>query len=440
VAVSTPQPSQILSPEHERNPYETYRILREHHPVHYDESTDIWLVSRMDDLRALFKRKDVTSENYKFQIGQFHGRTLIEMEGKEHSAHRRLLSPFLHSTGLENFAPRIRAAASSILIPVVQREAAKVSKDLMASVSERAASDVAAGAPHGRMELVSEFTAVYPITVTRQMIDVPDDMHDTVVRWYQNIADAISNLEGSQEVMDRGMQTREELREYFMPLIAERRKGDGKDLISLVAHADVGGLRLTDEEICAFISLVIVAGGETTDSALASLFKLLIEHPDQFDALYKDRSLILDAFAEQLRVATPVQMILRIAADDIEIAGVTIPKGSKIGCVLAAANRDETKFEDPDRFDIFREDNDTGRAFRASADHIAFADGRHFCVGNSLAREEVEIATNIILDAMAGPPRFAPGFHAQETGVWFRAPHRLELAFDPAPSMSGASA
>src|SRR4051794_5546395 len=106
-------------------------MLRAHYPVHYDASTDIWLISRMDDLRALFKRKDVTSENYKFQIGQFHGRTLIEMEGKEHSAHRRLLSPFLHSTGLENFAPRIRAAASSILIPVVQREAAKVSKDLM---------------------------------------------------------------------------------------------------------------------------------------------------------------------------------------------------------------------------------------------------------------------------------------------------------------------
>jgi cytochrome P450 len=93
-----PLPPTILSDEHERNPYETYRILREHYPVHHDKSTDIWLVSRMADLRALFTRKDITSENYEFQIGQFHGRTLIEMEGKEHSAHRRLLSPFLQST------------------------------------------------------------------------------------------------------------------------------------------------------------------------------------------------------------------------------------------------------------------------------------------------------------------------------------------------------
>jgi pulcherriminic acid synthase len=97
--------------------------------------------------------------------------------------------------------------------------------------------------------------------------------------------------------------------------------------------------------------------------------------------------------------------------------------------VLAAANRDETKFADPDRFDIFRTDNNTDRAFRASADHISFADGRHFCVGNSLAREEVEIALNEIFDALPGPPRFAAGFEPTETGVWFRAPHVLELSY-----------
>jgi cytochrome P450 len=139
----------------------------------------------------------------------------------------------------------------------------------------------AAPASQRVIELVSDFTAIYPITVTRKMLGVPESMHDTIVRWYQNIADAISNLEGAQDPHDRGMQTREELRAYFMPLIPERRKGDGEDLVSLVSRADVGGLKLTDEEICAFISLVIVAGGETTDSALASMFKLLIEHPDQ---------------------------------------------------------------------------------------------------------------------------------------------------------------
>jgi cytochrome P450 len=427
------EPPTILSEEHERDPYTTYRLLREGYPVHHDESTDIWLVTRMDDLRGLFKRKDVTSENYEFQIGQFHGRTLIEMEGKEHTAHRRLLSPFLHSGGLEDFVPRIRIAARGVLAPVVRREAAKVSGEMVgAIVDEQDAAAAAGGEP--RFDLVSEFTAIYPITVTREMLGVPAEMHEIVVRWYESIADAISNLEGAEEPYERGMRTREELREYFMPLIAERRGQGGKDLVSLVADADVGGTRLTDEEICAFVSLVIVAGGETTDSAIASLFKLLLEHPEQLEAVRADRSLVLDAFAEQLRVAPPVHMILRIAAADVEVAGTTIPKGSKIGLVLAGANRDETKFADPDKFDIFRTDNDTDRAFRASADHISFADGRHFCVGNSLAREEVEIAVNEILDALPGPPRFAAGFEPAETGVWFRAPQRLELTYGPSAS------
>jgi cytochrome P450 len=430
VSAARPAPPLLLSDEHEANPYETYRILRDHYPVHYDESTDIWLISRMADLRVLFKNKDITSENYKFQIGQFHGRTLIEMEGKEHTAHRKLLSPFLHSGGLEDFVPRIRVAAETCLVPVVQREAANVSKDVVGGIVERSRA-TGDGGKVG-FDLVSEFTEIYPITVTREMLGVPEDMHEIVVRWYESIADAISNLEGADEPYQRGMETREELREYFMPLIAERRQGDGQDLISLVARADVGGKRLTDEEICAFISLVIVAGGETTDSAIASIFKLLLENPDQMEAVRNDRRLVLDAFAEQLRYAPPVHMILRIAAADIEVHGQTIPAGSKLGMVLAAANRDETKFADPDRFDIHREDNNTDRAFRASADHISFADGRHFCVGNALAREEVDIAMNVILDHAAGPIECAPGFKPSETGIWFRAPQRLDIEFEPA--------
>jgi pulcherriminic acid synthase len=424
---NTRKPPQILSEEHEADPYESYRIWRDHYPVHLDESTNLWVVSRMEDLRTLFKHPGIDSANYAVQIGQFHGRTLIEMEGKEHTAHRRLLSPFLHSSGLEEFMPRIRGAAIGILTPIVQRESARVSKRLIENAVESNDGDGAY-----EIELVSEFTSVYPITVTREMLGVPDEMQETVVRWYENIADAISDMTADPEIHARAMQTREELRAYFLPIIAERRAGDGQDLISLVAQAEIGDLQLTDDEICAFLSLVIVAGGETTDSAIANMFRLLIQHPDQLQAVYENRRLILDAFAEQLRIAPPVHVTLRHAAEDVEIAGVTIPADSMIGMCLASGNHDETVFEDPDKFDIFRKDNDTDRAFRASADHIAFADGRHFCVGNSLAREEVEIAANVILDAMDGPPWLTPGHEAKEVGHWFRAPADLHLSFNPA--------
>ena len=216
------------------------------------------------------------------------------------------------------------------------------------------------------------------------------------------------------------MQTREEIREYLMPLIQERRQGAGQDLISLVARADDDGLRLTDEEICAFTSLVIVAGGETTDSALASMFKLLIEHPAQLEAVWNDRRLIRDAFAEQLRFAPPVHMILRIAAADVEVGGARIPKGAKIGMVLAAANRDDAKFKAPEQFDIFREDNNTDRAFRALGRSHLIRRRPPFLRRQPAGREEVEIATNAIFDNMCGPPRFADGFEANETGIWFQ--------------------
>jgi pulcherriminic acid synthase len=426
-AVEPASPPPILSDRHEADPYATYRLLRREHPVWFDESTNLWIVSRMEDLRTLFKHPGIDSANYEVQIGQFHGRTLIEMEGKEHTAHRRLLSPFLRSSGLEDFMPRIRGAAMGIMTPIVQRESAKVAKRMIA---EAASQPDEAGACH--IELVSEFTSVYPITVTREMLGVPDEMQDTVVRWYENIADAISNMAGDPEIHERAMQTREELRAYFLPIIAERRHGDGDDLISSVAKADVGGLTLSDEEICAFLSLVIVAGGETTDSAIANMFRLLIQHPDQLREVYGDRRLILDAFAEQLRIAPPVHITLRHTATDVEIAGTTIPADSMVGMCLASGNRDENVFADPDTFDIHRTDNDTDRAFRASADHIAFADGRHFCVGNALAREEVDIAANVILDAMDGPPWLTPGHEAKEVGHWFRAPADLHLSFNPA--------
>jgi pulcherriminic acid synthase len=320
------------------------------------------------------------------------------------------------------------------MMPIIRSAAESVSKDLVDSIVDESEAD------DGLFEfdLVEEFTAVYPITVTRAMLDVPDEMHDTVVRWYESIADGVADMTGSDEVFAAAMKTRDELREYFVPIIQERRQGDGEDLISVVAQAEVSGKPLTDEEICSFLSLIIDAGGETTDSALASLFKLLIEHPDQHREVFDDRSLVLDAVAEQLRHAPPVHIVLRTAAEEVEVEGAKIPKNAKIGMVLASGNRDPSVFADPDRFDVHRRDNDTNRAFRASADHISFADGRHFCVGNGLVREEVEIATNALFDAMAAPPRVAEGHEAKEIGYFYRAPHELQIAFEPSPGIRGA--
>jgi cytochrome P450 len=194
---------------------------------------------------------------------------------------------------------------------------------------------------------------------------------------------------------------------------------------------------LSDDEIRSYISLVLIAGGETTDANLANLFTLLIEHPEQFQAVYEDRSLVHDAIAEQLRFLPSNHMIMRVTGIDLELSGTIIPAGSTVACMLAAGNRDPRKFDRPDEFDIFRTDNDTARAFRGSADHLAFGDGRHFCAGAMFAREAMTTATNLILDRMASPPRFPPGFTPQFVGIWVRQPTEVLLEFEPTGAPAG---
>ena len=416
MAVAQPPVPDILSAEHHADPYRGYRILLENHPVCWHEPTESWLVSRHADLLALFRDKVFSSENYSWQLEPVHGRTILQMEGREHTIHRRLLNPFFHGTGLERFGPTIDKTARELAEPFLAEQAARVA---------------AGDADRGEVDVVAAFTSRFPIGVIVEMLDLPKADHEKFGRWYQSIMDFLSNLSGAQEPIDRGLRTRQELSDYLLPVIAERRRGDGEDLLSLMCRAEVDGEMRSDDDIRGFVSLMLTAGGETTDRGLASMLKNLIEHPGQLAAVYADRSLVLSAFAETLRFSPPVHLIMRQPLSDVEICGVTIPAGATITCVLAAANRDPRKFAEPDRFDIFRADNSIDRAFRASADHLAFIDGRHFCVGAMLAKSEVELAANLLLDHMSDL-RMREGFVAAEEGVFTRAPERLEVTWTPA--------
>jgi cytochrome P450 len=177
------------------------------------------------------------------------------------------------------------------------------------------------------------------------------------------------------------------------------------------------------------VSLLLVAGGETTDKALSNLFMNLIANPDQLAAVRADRALIDAAFAETLRHSPPVQMIMRQPAEDVEMHGVTIPAGSTVTCLIAAANRDPRHYSDPDRFDLFRHDLSVSKAFSGAANHVGFCLGRHFCVGAMLAKTEVEIAANQLLDAM--DDLAFDGAAPTPTGVFTRAPSSMPLTFTP---------
>ena len=416
MTISRPAPPDILSPEHARDPYETYRILLEDYPVLYHPGTQSWIVSRHADVSELFHNKLVTSDNYAWQLEPVHGRTILQMEGREHTAHRRLLTPFFHGTGLDRFRPTIARTAQSLAEPFLEREAAAV------RAGER---------DWGEADIAYEFTRMYPISVIVEMLDLPQDEHEKFERWYVSIMEFLTNLDGAPGPIEAGLRTRRELADYLLPVIAERREGDGEDLISLFCRAEVDGEKLTDDDIRGFISLTLTAGGETTDRAISSLFSNLLQNPEQLAAVYEDHTLIDDAFAETLRHSPMVHMVMRQATEDLELQGVSIPAGATITCMLGAANRDPRKFADPDRFDIFRTDNDTERAFRASADHVTFADGRHFCVGAMLARTEVQVGVGLLLDHMKDL-RLRDGVIPVEEGVYTRAPNHVEVTFVPA--------
>jgi pulcherriminic acid synthase len=225
------------------------------------------------------------------------------------------------------------------------------------------------------------------------------------------------------------LKTKDELSDYMMPIIADRRKNPGTDLLSTLCTAQIDGEMMSDEEIKAFVSLLLVAGGETTDKAMSNMFMNLIANPDQMDAVRNDRSLLANAFAETLRHSPPVQMIMRQSAVDVEFHGVKIPAGSTVTLLLAAANRDPRKYDQPEKFDITRKDLAFDRAFTAAANHSGFALGRHFCVGAMLSKAEVEIGASLLLDAMEDI-KFAES--AKQTGVFTRSPKSMKLEFTPA--------
>ena len=410
-----PRAPDILSPEYLADPYPLQRVLRDEYPVLYHPATEAYVISRFEDCANAFRSPSYSSRNYEWQLEPIHGRTILQMEGTEHSRHRALLNPFFRGNGLEKFMPVITENAVGLIQGIVQQ----TGSEMMGEIAGK-----------GKVDLVAEFTTWFPINVMVDMLGLPKSDHERFHQWYESIMASLNNLAGDPAITAAAEQTRIDLRDYMLPIIRERRTGDGEDLISRLCRAEVDGHQMSDEEIKAFVSLLLVAGGETTDKAVASMVRNLIENPDQLQAVRDDRSLVNNAIAETLRHSGPVHMIMRQTEEDVELHGTSIPEGATCIIMLASANRDDRKFSDPDKFDIFREDLDVAKAFSGAANHVQFILGRHFCVGSLLAQTEMQIALNLILDTMDNL-RYQEGFQPQEAGLYTRSVPELLVEFDP---------
>ena len=269
-------------------------------------------------------------------------------------------------------------------------------------------------AGRGRAELVREFTFPYPTQIIAGLLGLPREDYPQFQRWSISLLSFTVNRE-------RGIAASTALTEYFAPILAARREEPRDDLISTLAQAEIDGEQLSDEEIFSFLRLLLPAGVETTYRSTGNLLFGLLSNPEQLEAVRSDRSLIPQAIEEAIRWEAPLLIITRVATRDTELAGVPIPAGSAVMPMLGAANRDEDRYPDPDRFDIFRE----------PSPHISFGHGVHVCLGMHLARLEMRVALELLLDRLPDL-RFDPeGKDPHIRGQVFRSPTSLPVLFGP---------
>lgn len=327
-----------------------------------------------------------SSSIYSQVMGPVMGRTLLELEGADHRASRALVSPSFRAALLDRWRTDLVELVVHELIDII--------------------------APRGRAELARDFTFAFPVQVIARIMGLPRQDYPRFQRLSIELLNVVYNWEC-------GIAASTTLKAYFSEILADRRSHPQDDLITMLSQSEIDGTRLTDDEIFAFLLLILPAGVETTYRASGNLLVALLTDPDLLDALRANRGMLHGAFEEGLRWEPPITTVVRTASRDCELGGVAIPAGTSVNVSVAAANRDPTRYPDPDRFDPTRK----------NIGHLTFGGGPHLCLGMHLARMEAAVAINALLDRLRDlrlDPS-APTPHV--TGMAFRSPATLPVEF-----------
>ena len=328
-----------------------------------------------------------SSKGYAASMGRVMGNTILQMDEPEHSAYRDLIQKAFTRKALERWE-------RELVGPIVH--------EFVDHFADR-----------GSAELVRELTFPFPVKVIAGMLGLPHEDLPQFHRWAVELISLSVDFE-------RGIAASQALGDYFRPILTARRQAPEGDLMSILAHAELDGQRLTDDEIFAFLRLLLPAGAETTYRSSSNLLFGLLTHTDQLDDLRNDRSLMDRATEEGLRWEPPLTGIMRLCTKDTEVCGVEIRAGAVIQVNMGAANHDETRYENAEEFDIHR----------PQKQHLAFAFGPHRCIGMHLARMETRVALNAILDRLPNLKLDPTAEDVHITGQGFRAPRRLPVVFD----------
>jgi len=364
------------------NAYATFAQMRENDPVFcqpgLDGETPIWWVTRYEDAEAVLldderfvrdprlafppDRLAAFEADFPEALEWVEGH-MLNRDGGDHRRLRRLVSKAFTPKMIERLRPRIQEIADDLLDPVVA---------------------------NGEMELVSTFAFPLPITVIAELLGVPAADRDQFREW----SDAFVRPALAPDEQARMLESMTQFVVYLQTLFETRRSDPGEDLVSALVAVEDGGDTLSPQELSSMVSLLIVAGHETTVSLIGNAMVALLTHPEQRALLENDPALLPRAVEELIRYDGPVERTLnRWAAEDVELGGQMIRRGESVIVILGAGDHDPERFEAPDELDLTAERD--GR-------HLGFGRGSHFCLGAPLARLEAEIALETLLRRLPG--------------------------------------
>jgi cytochrome P450 family 142 subfamily A polypeptide 1 len=367
-----PRPIDVLDPRFYDDPWESYRWLRHHSPIHWDDANELWVLSRHADVSHISRNPDLYSAADGVRPRVAAPMSIISMDDPEHTRQRRLIN--------RGFTPaRVRALTDHIR---------DLSNQIIDEVAHR-----------GTLDFVEDFAIHVPLIVIAELMGLDPDQRNRLYKW----SDAMMAGDGHQDPDDPVLHAAAEaFGEYAgmcTELIEARRAAPGStdDLISILTRAfDDGALaredgaagsietsegELTTDELLMFLVLIVVAGNETTRNALSGGLVAFSQFPDQKQRVIEDPSLWDTAVDEIIRFVSPVLSFSRTVTADHTYEGVDLKAGEKVFMLYQSANRDETVFDRPDELLVDRNPNP----------HLAFGIGTHYCLGANLARAEVRV-------------------------------------------------
>jgi cytochrome P450 len=394
---------QLLDPANRADPYAVYKQFRDCGPMQLPES-NLTVFSAYRDCDEVLRHPSTSADRLKSTVAQ---RLLAD------GATARPLGPpgFLFLDPPDH--TRLRKLVSKAFVPKVVNELQPVITELVDGLLDRIAE-------RGRFDVVSDLAYPLPVAVICRLLGVPLEDEPGFSHASALLAQALDPFftitgEPSQGMEER-IQAGQWLREYLHELIGQRRSQPGDDLMSRLIAVEESGDQLTEDEIVSTCSLLLIAGHETTVNLIANAILAMLRHPRQWAALGADADRAQVVIEETLRYDPPVQLVARIAADDMTIGDTTVVKGDSMMLLLAAAQHDPAEYERPETFDPDR------NGFR----HLAFGRGLHYCLGAPLARLEAAVALSAVTARF--PDARVDGEPAYKRNVTLRGLSALSVA------------